>query len=207
MCRRSPASPQGSTPAWSLGREVVQRPTRRNAWKTHLRTLVPGQLRRTAPAKPVPPSETTTSGAGIGSISADRALDVSERAMYQETTRSSLRHMSTTRSRASQIPSTQSTRCHSPSGTGIGQTSQNPAVLRLNDLPCPGISRCEPLDMSHPRNSRSAAASPSLRTVVDAPQPGQRHRCLPADVFPLLFIFAPQDGHFTDFTADLRRRF
>ena len=57
--------------------------------------------------------------------------------------------------------------------------------------------------MSHPRNSRSAAASPSLRTVVDAPQPGQRHRCLPADVFPLLFIFAPQDGHFTDFTADL----
>ena len=57
--------------------------------------------------------------------------------------------------------------------------------------------------MSHPRNSRSAAASPSLRTVVDAPQPGQRHRRLPADVFPFLFIFAPQDGHFTDFTADL----
>ena len=55
--------------------------------------------------------------------------------------------------------------------------------------------------MSYPRNSRSAAASPSRRTVADAPQEGQRHRCLPADVFPFLFIFAPQDGHFTDFTA------
>lgn len=57
--------------------------------------------------------------------------------------------------------------------------------------------------MSQPRNSRRAAASPSRRTVDDALQEGQRHRCLPADVFPLLFIFAPQDGHFTDFTADL----
>ena len=85
----------------------------------------------------------------------------------------------------------------------MGQSSQNPAVLRLKDLPCPGISSCEPLDMSQPRNSRRAAASPSRRTVDDAPQEGQRHRCLPADVFPFLFIFAPQDGHFTDFTADL----
>ena len=57
--------------------------------------------------------------------------------------------------------------------------------------------------MSQPRNSPSAAASPSLRTVEDAPQAGQCHRCLPADVFPFLFIFAPQDGHFTDFTANL----
>ena len=80
--------------------------TWQNAWKTHLWTLVPGQLRRTALAKPVPPSATTTSGDGIGSISADHALEVSDRAMYHETTRSSLRHMSTTRSRASQIPST-----------------------------------------------------------------------------------------------------
>ena len=84
----------------------MYRLTWQNTWKTHLWTLVPGQLRRTALANPVPPSETTTSGAGIGSISADHALDVSERAMYQETTCSSLRHMSTTRSRASQIPST-----------------------------------------------------------------------------------------------------
>lgn len=57
--------------------------------------------------------------------------------------------------------------------------------------------------MSQPGNSRRAAASASLRTVVDAPQEGQRHRCLPADVFPFLFIFVPQDGHLTDFTADL----
>lgn len=80
--------------------------TWQNAWNTHLWTLVPGQLRRTALAKPVPPSATTTSGAGIGSMRADQARDVSDRAMYQETTRSSLRQMSTTRSRASQIPST-----------------------------------------------------------------------------------------------------
>lgn len=59
--------------------------------------------------------------------------------------------------------------------------------------------------MSHPRNSSSAAASPSLRIVDDAPQEGQRHRCLPAEVFPFLFIFDPQDGHLTDFTADLQQ--
>gem|GEM_PF-1963285 len=96
-----------------------------------------------------------------------------------------------------------STRCRSPSATGIGRASQNLAALRLNDLPCPGISRCGPLDMSQPRSSRRAAASPSRRTVDDAPQEGRRHRCLPADVLPLPFIFAPQDGRFTDFTADL----
>lgn len=55
--------------------------------------------------------------------------------------------------------------------------------------------------MSHPRSSRRAAASPSRRIVDDAPQEGQRHLCLPADVFPFLFIFDPQDGHLTDFTA------
>ncbi len=106
MRSRSPASPQGSTPAWSLGREVVYLLTWQNAWKSHLWTRVPGQLRRTALAKPVPPSATTTSGAGIGAISADSALEVSDRAMYQETTRSPRRQMSTTRSRASRIPST-----------------------------------------------------------------------------------------------------
>lgn len=59
--------------------------------------------------------------------------------------------------------------------------------------------------MSHPRNSRRAAASPSRRIVDDAPQEAQRHLCLPADVFPFLFIFDPQDGHLTDFTADLQQ--
>ena len=38
--------------------------------------------------------------------------------MYHETMRSTLRHISTTRSRAGQIPSTKGTRCHSSSATG-----------------------------------------------------------------------------------------
>lgn len=42
-----------------------------------------------------------------------------------------------------------------------------------------------------------------LRIVRDAAQDEHLQRCLPADVSPLLFIFAPQDGHFTDFTANL----
>ena len=49
---------------------------------------------------------TTTSGAGIGAMRADHALEFSDLAMYQETTLSPLQHMSTTRSRAIQIPST-----------------------------------------------------------------------------------------------------
>lgn len=42
-------------------------------------------------------------GAWIEPISADHAPEVSDRAMYQETTRSSLRQMSASRPRASQI--------------------------------------------------------------------------------------------------------
>lgn len=45
---------------------------------------------------PLPPSVTTTSGAGIGAMRADHALEFSDLAMYQETTLSPLQHMSTT---------------------------------------------------------------------------------------------------------------
>lgn len=72
----------------------------------HLWTLVRGQVSRTALANPLPPSVTTTSGAGTGAMRADHALEFSDLAMYQETTLSPLQHMSTTRSRATQIPST-----------------------------------------------------------------------------------------------------
>lgn len=65
-----------------------------------------------------------------------------------------------------------------------------PVAPRLNDLPSPSIFNCNPLSMIHLRNSRSAAASP-LRTMDGAPQEGQSPRCPPADVFTLLFIFAP----------------
>ena len=45
-------------------------------------------------------------GAWIEPISADHAPEVSNRAIYQETTHSSLRQMSASRPRDSQIPST-----------------------------------------------------------------------------------------------------
>ena len=172
--------------------------TSQNAWKTHLWTRVPGQLRRTALTKPVPPSETTTSDAGIGSIGADHALDVSERAMHHETMRSSLRHISTTRSRAGQIPSTKRTRCHSSSATGTGHSPQNQAVQRLNDLPCLGMSRWEPLDMSQPRNSRRAAALPSRRT--------SRRRFLRRLKEVIYLRIRPSNGHTSRPSAYKRRR-
>ena len=112
--------------------------------------------------------------------------------MYQETTRSPLQHMSTTRSRATQIPSTWSTRWTSPSGTGIGQTSQNSEVLRLNERPPPGIDACGSFERSHPRNSSSLAAVSSYLTVVDAPQAVHLHRWDPEDVLPLRLVRPPQ---------------
>ena len=51
----------------------------------HLWTLVRGHVSRTALANPLPPSVTTTSGAGIGDMRADHALEFSDLAMYQET--------------------------------------------------------------------------------------------------------------------------
>lgn len=75
----------------------------------------------------------------MGAISASHALEVSARAMYHDTTCSPPWAISTTRSRASQIPSTKSTLRAPPVGSGMGQTRQNPAVLLLNVRPCPGI--------------------------------------------------------------------
>ena len=160
----------------------------------HLWTLVRGQVSRTALANPLPPSVTTTSGAGIGAMRADHALEFSDLAMYQETTLSPLQHMSTTRSRATQIPSTWSTRCSSPSGTGMGQTSQNSAVLRLKDRPPPGIVACESFERSHPRNSSSLVAVSSYLTVVDAPQAVHLHRWDPDEVLPVRLVRPPQSG-------------
>ena len=94
-------------------------------------------------------------------MSADHALEFSDSAMYHETTRSSLQQISATRRSASQIPSTDRTRWTSPSGTGMGQTSQNSEVRRLKVLPAPGISSCVPFDRSHDRNSSRRAAESS----------------------------------------------
>ena len=73
--------------------------------------------------------------------------------------------MSTTRSRATQIPSTWSTRWSSPSGTGMGQTSQN---------------------------SSSLVAVSSYLTVVDEPQAVHLHRWDPDEVLPLRLVRPPQ---------------
>ena len=59
------------------------------------------------------------------------------------------------------MPSTKSTRCTSPVGSGMGHTRQNSAVLRLNVLPCPGIDNCVSFDVSQARNSPSLAAASS----------------------------------------------
>lgn len=112
--------------------------------------------------------------------------------LYHETTRSSLQQISTTRRSASQIPSTKRTRRNSPSGTGMGQTSQNSAVLRLKVRPAPGISSCVSFDRSHDRSSSKRAAVSSWRTVVDAPQAVHLHLCAPEEVLPFLFVGPPQ---------------
>lgn len=112
--------------------------------------------------------------------------------MYQETTLSPLQHMSTTSSRAAQIPSTWGTRWSSPSGTGIGQTSRNSAVLRLKDRPPPSIMACESFERSHPRNFSSLDAVSSYLSVVDAPQAVHLQRWDPDEVLPLRLVRPPQ---------------
>ena len=75
---------------------------------------------------------------------------------------------------------------------GLGQTSQNSAVLRLKDRPPPGIVACESLERSHPRNSSSLVAVSSYLTVVDAPQAVHLHRWDPDEVLPLRLVRPPQ---------------
>ena len=96
-----------------------------------------------------------------------------------------VQHMSTTSSHATRIPSTRGTRWSSPSGTGIGQASQNSAVLRLKDRPPPGITVCESFERSHPRNSSGLAAVSSYLSVVEAPQAVHLQRWDPDEVLPL----------------------
>lgn len=81
----------------------------------------------------------------------------------------------------------------------MGHTRQNPAVLLLNVLPCPGIESWVSFEVSHARNSPSLAAVSSYENVVEAPQDPHLHLWDPALVFPFLFIAAPQEGHLTVF--------
>lgn len=105
-CSNSLASAQSSTPACSLGLDVVCLLTWQNAWNTHLWTLVLGHSAATAEAKPLPPSVTTMSGGAMRESSERHAAVVSARARCHDSTCSSLHAMSTTQSRAIQMPST-----------------------------------------------------------------------------------------------------
>ena len=145
---------------------------------------------------PLDPGARSGLAHGLGepapAVGDDHALELSDSAMYQETTLSPLQHMSTTSSRATRIPSTWGMRWSSPSGTGVGQTSRNSAVLRLKDRPPPGIMACESFERSHPRNTSSLAAVSSHLGVVDAPQAVRLQRWDPDEVLPLRLVRPPQ---------------
>lgn len=94
------------------------------------------------------------------------------------------------------MPSTYMTRCTSSTTSGMGQTSQNLRILRLNVLPPPGMSHCLARDSSQPRKAASPLASVLYECTSDAPHDLQRHLCVPAFVLPLRFISPPQEGHF-----------
>ena len=102
------------------------------------------------------------------------------------------RAMRTTRSLARYMPSTKTTLWTSSTHSGMGQTSQNTAVLRLKDRPPPGIAAWESLERSHPRNSSSLVAVSSYLTVVDAPQAVHLHRWDPDEILPLRLARPPQ---------------
>ena len=176
------------------------------AWKTHLCTFVSGHTLFLAFPNPGPPSVTTTSGGGIGDMSAAHALEFSDLARYQPMTCSSVLAMSTTTFLAMWMPSTKTTRCTSPVGCGIGHTSQNFAHLRLNVLALHGPSACVLEENSQFRNILSSFASLSILCVAVALQDLQSHRCAPAAVLPFRTILPPHTGHLTLFMPRIEAR-
>ena len=161
-----------------------------------LRRRVAFDLREGVEGAPLGPGARSGLVHGLGepapAVGDDHALEFSDLAMCQETTLSPLQYMSTTSSRATRIPSTWGTRWSSPSGTGIGQTSRNSAVLRLKDRPPPSIMACESSERSHPRNFSSLDAVSSYLSVVDALQAVHLQRWDPDEVLPLRLVRPPQ---------------
>ena len=102
------------------------------------------------------------------------------------------RAMRTTRSLARYMPSTKTTLWTASTHSGMGQTSQNSAVLRLKDRPPPGIVDCESFERSRPGNSPSPAAVSSHLTAIDAPQSVYLHRWDPDELLPLRLARPPQ---------------
>ena len=114
MCARSRAVWYGSRPPGASASSSCTSPAWAYVEQASLH-LGPGrQVARTALLRSRCRRRRPTSGAIIGSMSADHALEFSDCAMYTRP-RSSLRQISTTRRSAGQIPSTKRTRRNSPS--------------------------------------------------------------------------------------------
>ena len=134
------------------------------------------------------------------------AAVVSARARCHDSTRAPLQAMSTTQSRAIQMPSTWTTRKASSTTSGIGHIGQKRAALRLKVRPRPGISACVPRESSQPTKAASSLAATSLECVALAPHDRQRHLWAPDGALPFRFMGPPQDGHFILSTASSRNR-
>lgn len=146
------------------------------------------------------------SGGAMRESSDCQARFVSERARCHDSTNSSLQAISTTQSRAIHMPSTKTTRCTSSTMSGIGHSSQNPAVLRLKVRPPPGMSAWAPFDSSQDTNLPRSLAATSFPWVELAPHARHLQRWDPDLDFPLRFIGSPHDGHLLLSTADLPQR-
>jgi hypothetical protein len=102
------------------------------------------------------------------------------------------------------MPSRNTTSWTSPVNGAIGQMRHTHAVFRQKVALLVLSSATDAFDSSQRRKASSAlAALPILRTDDD-PHERQRHRCVPADVFPFLTILAPQAPHFGLFKATSR---
>ena len=201
MARDSlPAMPRSSVPASSLGLSVVQRLTWPATWNVQRWMRVVGQTAFAALEKPGEPSVTAILGGGILSMSAAHADADSARARCHPTTCPPATATSTTACLRSQMPSKCTTSWTSPVKGAIGQSLHAQEVFRQNVVLLIFRSAAASLESSQRRNSSSAFARPSILRTLEAPQPGQRQRLVPAFVVPLPFILEPQIEHFGLFT-------
>lgn len=171
----------------------------------HLWTLVGGQVSRMALANPLQPSVKTTSGAGIGAMRVDHALEFSDLAMYQETILSPLQHISTTRSRGPDSVDVERT-VQLAVGDGHGPDLPELGHPAPEGSPPPGIMACEPFERSRPSNSSNLAAVSSYLSVVDAPQAVHLQHWDPDEVLPLRLVRPPQQGQYTAFMSTFSGR-
>ena len=88
-----------------------------------------------------------------------------------------------------------------PTAAGMGQRGQKRDARLRKRRPRLGMSRCDDLPGSHRRKASRSLAVVSLPWTALAPQPLQRHLCVPATVLPLRFMGPPHVGHFIVFIS------